>query len=168
MGGNEVHVVPGLKIELKEGVKYDGEKARFDLIPPGPLEALADIYTYGAGKYEDRNWEKGIKWGRVFGAIMRHLWAFWRGEDVDEESGRSHLAHAAWGCFALLEYSKTQKSFDDRPGRKDEDISTDNGKVGEQKDTTQESCPTCKSTLVLMDNKAPLARCGDCGCTFRR
>lgn len=94
--------------------KDDQDKIRFDLIPPGPLQDLAAIYTMGAKKYADRNWEKGLSWGRVFGAVMRHLWAFWKGEDNDPESGLPHLAHAAWGCFALLEYRQTHPEMDDR------------------------------------------------------
>lgn len=95
--------------------KDDNNKARFDLIPPHPLYQLADIYTYGAQKYADRNWEKGLKWGRIFGAIMRHLWSFWMGETNDKESGQPHLAHAAWGCFTLLEYIHKHPEMDDRP-----------------------------------------------------
>ncbi len=96
------------------GMKFDDDKERFDLIPPGPLFALTQTYTYGARKYADRNWERGLKWGRVFAAIMRHLWKFWRGEACDEESGLPHLAHAAWGCMTLLEYTKTHPELDDR------------------------------------------------------
>jgi len=98
----------------KKGVKFDKQKERFDLIPSDPLWELARTYTYGAYKYENNNWRKGIRWGRIFGAIMRHLWAFWRGEDRDRESGLPHLAHAAWGCFTLLEYMRTHREFDDR------------------------------------------------------
>ena len=92
----------GQEIMLKKGdlgsdgaVKSDANKARYDLIPATPLDLLARIYTMGAKKYADRNWEKGMAWGRVFAAIMRHLWAFWRGEDLDPESGLPHPAHAA-------------------------------------------------------------------------
>lgn len=97
------------------GVKYDGDKERFDLIPARPLLELARVYTMGAKKYDDRNWEKGIKWGRIFAAIMRHLWKFWRGEDIDDESGLPHVVHAAWGCFTILEYYHTHPELDDRP-----------------------------------------------------
>lgn len=97
--------------------KYDDDKAMFDLIPGGPLSQLAEVYTMGAKKYAPRNWEKGLKWGRVYAAIMRHLWAYWMGEDTDKESGKSHLAHAAWGCFSLMEYAKTHPELDDRPGK---------------------------------------------------
>jgi len=100
--------------QLKDGIKYDENKERFDLIPPQPLLELAKVYTIGAKKYEPRNMEKGMAWGRVFGAIMRHLWKFWRGEDYDEETGLHHVAQAAWGCFTLLDYTKTHPEFDDR------------------------------------------------------
>jgi hypothetical protein len=96
------------------GLKDDECKLRYDLIPAYPLEVLAQVYTAGAAKYEDNNWRKGIKWGRLFGAIMRHLWAYWRGEDLDRETLLPHLAHAIWGCMSLLEYSVTYPEGDDR------------------------------------------------------
>jgi len=96
------------------GRKDDTGKLRFDLLPVRPLEHIAAIYTYGAIKYDDNNWRAGMAWGRVFGASLRHLWAFWRGEDLDQESGLPHLAHAAFGCLTLLEYMETHRELDDR------------------------------------------------------
>ena len=100
---------------VKEGRKNDTGKLRYDLIPPYPLERLVEVYTIGAKKYDDRNWEKGIKWGRLFAAMMRHAWAFWRGEERDPVDGQLHLASIAWTAFALMEYSITHKELDDRP-----------------------------------------------------
>lgn len=97
-----------------QGKKDDSGKLRFDLIPPNPLEKLAYVYTVGADKYSDRNWEKGLKWGRVFAAMMRHAWAWWRGEQFDQTDGQHHLASVAWCAFALMEYEKTHKELDDR------------------------------------------------------
>ena len=71
--------------QTREGSKNDFGKERFDLIPPQPLFELANLYAIGARKYEDRNWEKGLKWGRVFAAMMRHAWKFWGGEFYDRE-----------------------------------------------------------------------------------
>jgi hypothetical protein len=73
--------------------------------------------TFGAKKYDDRNYSKGMKWGRLFGAAMRHLWAFWLREEADKETGKSHLAHAICCCMMLRELTKTHKEFDDRPDR---------------------------------------------------
>lgn len=105
---------PELPPLVSGGVKYDDGKLRYDLISSIGLERLASVYTMGAKKYGDHNYRSGLKWSRVFGAVMRHLWAFWRNEDLDKESGLPHLAHAAWGCFALLEYAQTHKELDDR------------------------------------------------------
>jgi len=97
------------------GCKYDGGKNRLDLLPVYPLWEIARVYTFGANKYADENWRAGISYKRIYGAILRHLLRWFSGETLDEESGLSHLAHAAWGCITLLEYSKTHPSLDDRP-----------------------------------------------------
>jgi len=101
---------------ITEGRKDDQEKLRYDLIPPSTLQALATILTFGAKKYGARNWEKGIAWCRVFGALMRHLWAWWGRESIDQETGESHLWHAQCCLSFLIEYEATHKELDDRPG----------------------------------------------------
>ena len=42
-----------------QGRKDDQGKARFELIAPEFLFALARVLTFGAAKYADRNWLKG-------------------------------------------------------------------------------------------------------------
>ncbi len=97
-----------------EATKHDAGKRRFDLLPANALAQVADVYTYGAEKYDTHNWRKGMDWSRVFSAVQRHLWAFWSGTDNDPESGLPHLAHAVFGCFTLLEYMKSKQERDDR------------------------------------------------------
>lgn len=99
---------------MTEGRKDDKEKIRMDLLPPEFIEAVAVILTFGANKYEDRNWEKGMSWGRVFGALMRHLWKWWGGEDKDPETGYSHLWHAACNIAFLVAYENRKIGVDDR------------------------------------------------------
>jgi len=103
-------------LDKDAGRKDDTGKLRYDLIPPYALQRLAEVYTIGAGKYEDRNWEKGIPWGRIFAAMMRHAWAWWNGEQNDQVDGQHHLASVAWTAFALMEYEITHPELDDRPG----------------------------------------------------
>lgn len=62
----------------------------------------------------ERNWEKGMAWHRPFGALMRHMWAWWRGESDDPETGYSHLAHAACCIAFLLAYECRAIGTDDR------------------------------------------------------
>ena len=110
-----------------EGRKDDGGKIRMELLPPELMFSVATILTFGAEKYEARNWEKGMSWGRVFGALMRHLWAWWGGKgpttksfllgDLDEETGHSHLWHAGCCLAFLIAYEERQIGTDDRLGR---------------------------------------------------
>lgn len=89
----------------KNAIKYDKGKLRYDLIPTDSLKELAKVFTYGAEVHGDRNWEKGMEWGRIYGAIQRHLNAFWSGEEINEEDADlSHLAQAAWNCLILESY----------------------------------------------------------------
>ena len=105
--------------EVRSVSATGGEKgtklARFDLIPTGPLTALAEHYGRGSAKYADRNWERGYEWSKSFAALQRHAWAFWSGEDTDAETGSPHLAAVAWHAFAMLEFSNRYPDFDDRP-----------------------------------------------------
>ena len=96
------------------GVKDDKSKHRYDLLPVRPLEDLVTVLTYGANKYGDRNYEKGMSWSRPFAACMRHLWKWWSGENIDSESGLPHLAHAAASIFFLMEFSHTAAGTDNR------------------------------------------------------
>ena len=97
-----------------DGIKLDDKKNRYDLLPYDALDEVVKVYTYGAKKYEVNNWRKGFRFGRIFAAMMRHLVAYWRGEDKDKESGLLHLAHAVWGCLTLINFSKTHPENDDR------------------------------------------------------
>lgn len=101
--------------DTTEGRKDDSGKLRMELLPPELLTATATVLGFGAQKYADRNWEKGMKWGRVFGALMRHMWAWWRGEKSDPETGYSHLWHAACCISFLIAYEQRQIGEDDRP-----------------------------------------------------
>lgn len=72
------------------------------------LNSVADVSRYGKEKYDTeyagQNWTKvdGAE-GRYLDAALRHLTAHSSGESVDPESGRRHLAHAAWNVLAVLE-----------------------------------------------------------------
>lgn len=100
----------------QSGGKADAGKPRYDLLPPELLDGVARVLTVGATKYAPRNWELGIMYGRVFSALMRHMWAWWRGENVDAETGHSHLWHAGCCLAFLIAYeARGMAKFDDRP-----------------------------------------------------
>ena len=97
-----------------EGRKDDQGKIRLDLMPPELITAIGSVLTMGAAKYTDRNWEKGMKWGRVYAALQRHLLAWHSGETADPESGMSHLWHAGCCIAFLITYEQRNIGEDDR------------------------------------------------------
>jgi hypothetical protein len=102
------------EIPVPKFVKADEAKTRYDLLPPELLEETAKVLTFGAQKYSAHNWAQGASWSRYFSAMMRHMWAWWRGEDNDPETGFSHLAHAACCLSFLIAYQRRGLGEDDR------------------------------------------------------
>lgn len=98
-----------------EGHKDDTGKTPYDLLAPEFLAGTAEILAFGAAKYAPRNWEKGMAWSRPFSALMRHMWAWWAGEQADPETGKSHLWHAACCLMFLVAYEQRKTGSDDRP-----------------------------------------------------
>jgi hypothetical protein len=97
-----------------EGRKDDQGKAAYHLLAPEFLDGTAQVLEFGARKYGARNWEAGMDWSRPFAALMRHMWAWWRGERADPETGMSHLWHAACCLMFLIAYEARQTGKDDR------------------------------------------------------
>jgi len=80
-------------------------KPRFDLIPPEAMKALAEVYSLGCAKYQDRNWEKGIPFSVALGALKRHLNAFEMGDMINTADGNiEHIAHVMWWAVALTTF----------------------------------------------------------------
>jgi len=115
----EMDTAPGELTELpKTPVRYDTGKTQWDLLPWTALEEVAKVLEFGAKKYSANNWREGsgFSWGRVFNSTVRHLIAWWNGQDRDPETGLSHLAHCCCNVLFLLHYSLDKDRFnkDDR------------------------------------------------------
>lgn len=99
----------------KSGVKNDQHKIRWDLVPFDAVNEVAKVLTFGAEKYESRNWELGMDWSRAFGAAQRHLTRWFHGQDKDKETELTHLASACCCLFFLLSWEIRKVGNDDRP-----------------------------------------------------
>lgn len=98
-------------------VKFDNDKPRTDLMPPEAILGLADLYAVGARKYADRNWEKGMSYTRLLGALLRHALAYMSGENYAPDDKQHHMLSVAWCAFALFTYDcrGLAPEWDDRP-----------------------------------------------------
>ena len=99
-----------------QAIKEDEDKPRIDLIPPQAIIDIAEVLTYGAGKYDSHNWRDngGLDYSRLYAAAQRHLLSFWDGQSLDKETGMSHLAHAACCIVFLMSYEAEDNGKDDR------------------------------------------------------
>jgi hypothetical protein len=96
------------------GFRDDANKAEFGLLPAEALEAVVDVLTQGAHAVGPDNWRAGFQWRRTFGSMMRHGFAWLRGEDLDKKSGKPHMAHLVANGLFLLQFYLTKTGTDDR------------------------------------------------------
>lgn len=88
----------------QEANKFDQGKLRYDLVPFDALDVVVGVLNYGAIKYGDRNWEKGMDPDRLIAAALRHISKHQQGEELDPESGLPHIAHAMCSLMFWLAY----------------------------------------------------------------
>ena len=86
------------------------------LLPTVALRQEARVLKLGADKYGIYNWREtdGVAASTYSASIMRHLLQYMDGEDADDESGMSHLAHIKATCSILLDANSVGKLIDDR------------------------------------------------------
>ena len=98
-----------------EGKKNDflDKKLRWDLLPLKEIEDIVRVYTAGANKYGDNNWQHlDNGYQRYKAAMFRHLLEYEKGNVYDEETGCRHLAQVAWNAIAMLYLSKNNKTLE--------------------------------------------------------
>lgn len=90
-------------------------KPPLGLIPSIAMEAAAWAHKLGSEKYGTFNWRvTGVCASTYVSAIMRHLNAWRDGEDLDPESGVSHLGHVIASANILLDSAHCGTLQDDR------------------------------------------------------
>lgn len=95
--------VPKQAIDDDQSAKADKGKLELSLVNPQLVKAVAEVRMYGTEKYGDsENWRK-VEPKRYIDALYRHLLAYIEGNEVDEESGLSHLSHMACNISFLLD-----------------------------------------------------------------
>lgn len=92
--------------DLTTGVKYDQGKARWSLLDFKTLEDVVEVLELGATKYGARNF-KHVEPIRYVDAAMRHWFSYLAGEELDPESGKSHLHHVIC-CVMFLDYFRRE------------------------------------------------------------
>ena len=100
--------------DAQQALRYNQGKLQWSLVDFDSLEGLVRVLEYGAQKYSKDNWKKGMPVTQVTESLMRHLFAFLRGEDVDPESGCRHISHVMCNTMFLEYILREKPHYDDR------------------------------------------------------
>ena len=98
-GGKRISYETGAIREPSSG------KGAYELISPFAIERIAKWYELGAQKYADRNWEKGIPFGRLIQSANRHLIRWEQGDHSED-----HLAAICWNIMAMMHFEEIGKA----------------------------------------------------------
>jgi hypothetical protein len=92
------------------------KKIPFASLPIAVLAEDAVAHGEGALKYGRHNWRNGdVLASTYFAATLRHLFAWFEGEDIDADSGLSHLTKARASLGVLRDAQIQGRAIDDRP-----------------------------------------------------
>ena len=96
------------------GDRFNTGKLKWSLVSWKALAPMVRVLMFGAEKYDDHNWKKGLKYTEVTESLQRHLNAFIEGEENDPESKLSHVGHILCNAMFLSYMSMYRKDMDDR------------------------------------------------------
>lgn len=107
--------IPAPAMATAKAQTYDNGKAPLAYLPWEAVKEVAQVQAYGHAKYKDyNNYRKGMEIGRNLSCAVRHIAEYMEGHDLDAESGRSHLAHAACRIMFVLQNLHDGVAIDDR------------------------------------------------------
>lgn len=74
-------------------LRYNTGKPKWSLVHMHSLVPMIRALEYGALKYAPFNWQKPMKRDEVLDSMQRHLAALIDGNELDDESGLTHIGH---------------------------------------------------------------------------
>ncbi len=96
--------------------QYGKAKVAMELVPATSIIYEALAMADGAAKYGPYNWrENDVRASIYIGAAMRHLSAWYNGEENAQDSGVNHLGHAKACLGIIIDAMECGKLVDDRP-----------------------------------------------------
>lgn len=115
----DFHDIETRQTDHATGGQKGSKDTMIGALDPVALLLLGRIAGMGAKKYEAFNFLKGYDWSLSYNALLRHLFLWLAGEDLDVESGLPHMAHAMWHAHALVGFQARGIGTDDRAPKLD-------------------------------------------------
>ncbi len=98
----------------ERGTRHNEGKPRWSLVPQTSLIPMVRVLEFGADKYSPTNWQKGLSIREICESLKRHLDQFMEGEDLDSDSGLSHIGHIQCNALFLSWMMQHRPELDDR------------------------------------------------------
>ncbi len=102
------------KEEIKNstnGVRFNEGKPRWSLVHYQSMVPMIRVLEYGAEKYDDHNWKKGLVPVEVLECLQRHVAALMDGEEFDKESGQPHIGHILCNAMFYSYFTTTEEGI---------------------------------------------------------
>ena len=80
-------------LEPISALRYNTGKPKWSLVHMHSLVPMIRVLEYGALKYAPFNWQKPMKRDELLDSMQRHMAALIDGEELDKESGLTHIGH---------------------------------------------------------------------------
>ena len=103
-----------LSMPLEKASKFDQSKIDLSLIPYVAQIEEAKALMVGAKKYNRYNYTKGHEASQLTAAALRHLLAWFSGEEHDPIDGQHHLGSVKACCSMLLHQMELGTMIDNR------------------------------------------------------
>lgn len=145
--------------QVKESNPKDAigvRKAPFSSMPSRVIAEAGVALLEGNAKYGRYNYrEIGVRASVYYDAVMRHLIAWWEGEDIDPDSGLSHVTKAITALMVLRDCMIRENWEDDRPPKSDPFYEELNRIAGEILDKHKDKNPKHVTELNKIEPYTP-------------
>lgn len=127
-GGHELdwvkpHEVKVISNDVSEtssqSARHNQGKVQLREVDPAFIIGLGEVLTAARGFYDEGNWQKETKFSTPYESAQRHLLKFWSGQELDDQTGKHHLLHAATNLMFLFYHLDSGKGIDDRLFKKE-------------------------------------------------
>jgi hypothetical protein len=75
------------------------------------LKDMVGVMEFGANKYSRDNWKNGFPREKLLDSMLRHVDAFYSGEDIDSESGKPHVGHILCNAMFLAYHNGSNSEY---------------------------------------------------------
>jgi hypothetical protein len=104
---------------VQQSARHNVGKTQVREVDPKFIMGLGEVLTASRERYEEGNWMKETKFSTPYESCMRHLMKFWGGDELDSDTNKHHLLHAATNLMFLYYHLDSGKGVDDRLFKKE-------------------------------------------------